>query len=599
MPTPNWVGQLPDLAATGATIGSGKSSCMKFVVLVPLIFSMIGGCSPAAPTTASAPGLPTAPAPASAPAQELAPGPVSPVVGMPQGTGGYPWWNDSVFYEIFVRSFSDSNADGIGDFNGITQNLDYLNDGDPTTSTDLGVSGIWLMPIHPSPSYHGYSVTDYYAVNPDYGTMEDFEHLLAEAHLRGIRVIIDLVLNHTSNQHPWFIQARDPASPYHDWYVWSDTDPGYPGSWGQQVWFPMDGRFLYATFGEAMPDLNFTNPAVTAEMQNVVRFWLEEVGIDGFRLDAAKHLVEEGRLQVHTASTHAWWKGLRVFYKGINPQAVTVGELWDTLDFTAAYLRGDELDLAFEFYLADALVKSADKGSSGAVNSAIRLSYKLLPQLRFAPFLTNHDQDRLMTQLDADPEKVKVAASLLLTAPGVPFLYYGEEIGMQGSKPDELIRRPMQWSAGPFSGFSTVAPWEPVGPDSVHYNVARERNDPASILSHYRALIQARNQHAALRVGDLYLVSATSSALYTVLRVSEQEAVLVLVNLSGEAVTDFRLSLEKSSLVAGSYTPSAILGEGMFANLTIFSAGGFSQYVPVPEVPPYATLILQLQSNDH
>jgi glycosidase len=516
---------------------------------------------------------------------------------MPQGTDGHAWWNDSVFYEIFVRSFCDSDGDGIGDFNGITQKLDYLNDGDPATSIDLGTTGIWLMPIFPSPSYHGYDVTEYYGVNPQYGTMEDLENLLAAAHARGIRVIIDLVLNHTSSQHPWFVQARDPASPYHDWYIWSDDDPAYPGSWGEQVWFPLDGRYYYSTFTAGMPDLNYTNPAVTAEMQNVVRFWLEDVGVDGFRLDAAKHLIEEGRVQAHTAATHAWWKALRPIYKQINPQAVTVGELWDTLDLTAPYLQGDELDLAFEFYLADAFVKSANNGSSGAVNNQIKLSYKLLPPLQFAPFLTNHDQNRVMTRLDSDPEKAKVAASLLLTAPGVPFLYYGEEIGMQGEKPDEQIRRPMQWSAESFGGFSSVTPWEPLGPDWERFNVASEAGDTASILSHYRTLIQARNQHAALRVGDLSVVKASNDALYSIVRVSQEEAVLVLVNLTGEPVTDYRLALEKSSLAEGSYIPAAIMGEGSFAPLSANASGGFSQYVPVPEVPPYATFILQLRLN--
>ena len=253
--------------------------------------------------------------------------------------------------------------------------------------------------------------------------------------------------------------------------------------------------------------------------------------------------------------------------------------------------------MAFEFNLADAFVKSADNGSSGAVNSAIRLSYKLLPQLRFAPFLTNHDQNRLMTQLGDDPQKVKVAASMMLTAPGVPFLYYGEEIGMRGEKPDEQIRRPMQWSGESFAGFSTATPWEPAGPGWEGFNVAGESGDPASILAHYRALIHARNQHAALRVGDLSVVSAGSSALYAILRVSEEEAVLVLVNLSGEPVTDYRLALEKSGLAEGSYIPAAIMGEGSFAPLSANASGGFSPYVPFPEVPPYATFILQLQTN--
>jgi glycosidase len=359
----------------------------------------------------------------------------------------------------------------------------------------------------------------------------------------------------------------------------------------------MDGRYFYSTFTAGMPDLNYRNPAVTAEMQNVVRFWLDEVGIDGFRLDAAKHLVEEGRAQAHTAATHAWWKSLRPFYKEINPQAVTVGELWDTLDLTAPYLQGDELDLAFEFYLADAFVNAADRGTSGPVNNSIRLAYKLLPQLRFAPFLTNHDQNRVMSELGAEPEKAKVAASLLLTAPGVPFLYYGEEIGMQGEKPDEHIRRPMQWSSDRFAGFTVGSPWEPLGPGWESFNVASETGDPASILAHYRALIHARNQHPALRVGDLSLLSSSKGGLYAILRASEAETVLVLVNLTGDPVRDYRLRLAQSSLEEGGYTPRAILGEGDFAPLHATSDGGFSAYVPLEEVPPYATILLELRPD--
>jgi len=522
--------------------------------------------------------------------------PVEPVIGMPQGTDGYPWWNDSIFYEIFVRSFYDSNTDGIGDFNGITQRLDYLNDGDPNTSTDLGVTGIWLMPIFPSPSYHGYDVLDYSGVNADYGTMADFTNLLSEAHKRGIRVIIDLVLNHTSDQHPWFQMAADPNSPFHDWYIWSDTNPGYLGPWGEQVWHPLNGRYYYGVFSARMPDLNFRNPDVTAEMEKVAKHWLD-LGVDGFRLDGAKHIIEEGSIQANSASTHAWWKGFRTFYKQINPQAMTVGEIWDTTAINSAYLQGDEFDLAFDFYLAGLTIQAINEGKAKTATDQLQLSYASVPPLQFATFLTNHDQDRLMSQLGNDPRKVKAAASLLLTAPGTPFIYYGEEIGMQGQKPDQQIRAPMQWSAGTSAGFSTVPPWQTLGPDWSHSDVSLEDGDPESILSHYRALIQARNQHAALRVGDLTMATTGNDALYGILRVSQQEAVLVLVNLSGEPVTNYALNVSQSSLAKRSYTPLTILGEGEFAPLSTGSSGGVSGYVPVAEIPPYATFIFQLQQT--
>jgi len=523
--------------------------------------------------------------------------PVDPVTGMPQGTDGYAWWNDTVFYEIYVRSFYDSDGDGIGDLNGITQKLDYLNDGDPDTCTDLGITGIWLMPIYVSPTNHGYNVTDFFTVDPEYGTMDDLYALLDAAHARGIRVILDISINVTSKEHPWFINAGNPASPYHDWYIWSDDDPGYSGSWGQQVWFPSNGKYFYSTYSSYSPDLNLANPEVTAKMQEVIRFWLEDVGVDGFRLDSAKHMIEEGKIQENTASTHTWWKSFRSFYKQINPQAVTVAEVWDNTYTIAEYLQGDEVDLSFEFSLAGTFINAVNSGTSNRVKEQIELSYSLLPPLQFAPFLTNHDMDRLMTQLDESPKKINVAASLLLTAPGVPFLYYGEEIGLQGQISDDHNRRPMQWSADQFAGFSTSAPWKPLGPGWKNFNVAIETGDQASMLSHYRDLIQARNQHVALRVGDLSVVATNNNALYSILRVSQDEAVLVLINLTAQPIVNYQLALETSNLSEANYTPNAILGKGVLAPLSTNSSGGFSHYVPVPQVPPYATFIIQLHQN--
>jgi glycosidase len=516
---------------------------------------------------------------------------------LPQGTEGFPWWNDTVFYEIFVRSFFDSNGDGIGDLNGITEKLDYLNDGNPETSTDLGITGIWLMPIYPSPSYHGYSVTDFYAVNPEYGTLDDLQNLLDAAHARGIRVILDITLNHTSSQHPWFLSACDPTSPYHDWYIWSDVDPGYLGYWGEQVWFPCNDLYFYSIFSANFADLNYNNPDVLAEMQNVVRFWLEDVGVDGFRLDAAKHMIEEGQNQGNTPSTHAFWEDFRTFYKAVSPQSITVGEIWDTPELLAEYLQGDEFDLSFDFYLAYNFIQPLIDGNLTPLNQQIELSYASVPANQFATFLSNHDQDRVMSQLGGNPQMAMVATSLMLTAPGVPFLYYGEEIGMPGQKPDEQIRSPMQWSTDPFAGFSTVAPWQPLQYDWESFNVESETNDPTSILSHYRTLITIRNQHAALRVGDLSVLSTGNNALYAILRVSQQEAVLVVVNLSDTPVTDYALSVAQSSLAEGNYTPNLILGEGEFMPVITDASGGFSPYIPLPEIPPYATIILQLQMD--
>ena len=314
---------------------------------------------------------------------------VQPVAGLPTGTDGYAWWNDTVFYEIFVRSFYDSNADGIGDINGIIEKLDYLNDGNPNTTKDLGVTGIWLMPINPSPSYHGYDPTDYYGVNTDYGTMDDFTKLMEECHKRGIRVIIDMVYNHSSNQNPWFIEARDqPQSAKHDWYVWSATDPGYAGPWGEKVWYQTVAGYYYAIFASTQPDLNYTNSSVTDEMLNIAKYWIQDVGVDGFRLDAGRYLVEEGKDQQDTASTHAWWKNFYTFCKGINPQAMTVGEIYTTNFIVDDYVKNDEFDQAFNFDLASQILKNVDRQNAVNLNAAIKSSFELFPKGDYATFKT-------------------------------------------------------------------------------------------------------------------------------------------------------------------------------------------------------------------
>ncbi len=423
-----------------------------------------------------------------------------------------PWWNDAVFYEIFVRSFNDSDGDGVGDLNGIIEKLDYLNDGDPTQRDDLGVTGLWLMPVMESPSYHGYDVVDYFKVDEEYGTDEDFQRLMAEAHARGIRVVVDLVTNHTSSEHPWFAESRDPASDKRDWYIWKDEDPGYRGPQGQQVWHRTPDGYYYALFWDGMPDLNYENPEVTAAMQEAARYWLEDMGVDGFRLDAIKHIVENGELQENTQATHDWLKGFYTFYKDVNPDALAVGEAWTStrqvLDYT-----GDEVDIAFQFDLANAALSSANFGLSTMIGKEQQAVVQNFPPGQYATFLTNHDQDRVMSQLDGDENKAKIAATWLLTSPGVPFVYYGEEIGMTGTKPDEDIRRPMQWRSddGLNVGFTVGRPWRYPADDYEERSVALQTADPDSLLNHYRALIHLRNEHAALRVGEWIAVETDTA----------------------------------------------------------------------------------------
>ena len=351
-----------------------------------------------------------------------------------------------MFYEIFVRSFYDSDGDGIGDINGLIEKLDYLNDGDPDTRDDLGVTGIWLMPVMVSPSYHGYDVVDYYQVDPDYGTNEDIKRLVSEAHQRGMRVIVDFVMNHTSTQHPWFKESRNPDSDKRDWYVWSDENPGYRGPSGQVVWHQDPSGYYYALFWGGMPDLNYENPAVTDAILEAARFWLEEMDVDGFRLDAIKHIVEEGQVQENSSSTHEWLENFHTFYKNIDPNFFTVGEAWTQTRQVVDY-TGDEVDIAFQFDLAEDLINSANFGIAPTYYKTLQTIYDSFPPNQYATFLTNHDQNRVMSQLDGDETKAKLAASILLTGPGVPFLYYGEEIGLIGVKPDEDIRLPMQWES--------------------------------------------------------------------------------------------------------------------------------------------------------
>ncbi|MBU0705392.1 MAG: DUF3459 domain-containing protein [Chloroflexi bacterium] len=552
--------------------------------------------SPSAePTQPAATETPTATAqsPAPTPTTQIKTAtPISP----PEATTSPFWWNDAVFYEIFVRSFYDSNGDGVGDLNGLIEKLDYLNDGDPTTTDDLGVTGLWLMPISQSPSYHGYDVSDYFTVDDEYGDNEDFCRLMEEAHKRGIRVIVDLVLNHTSSQHPWFQSARDDVDgPYRDFYVWSEEDPGYKSPWGTRAWHRSSSGYYYGLFWEGMPDLNYDNPAVTTEMEKVIRFWLEDMGADGFRLDAVKHLIEEGRTQENTPATHEWLRGFYVFYKGINPDAMSVGEVWSPTVEVVKYI-GDQLDLAFEFDTAQAILKSAKFEDRNYILRAHHLSTKRYPPNQFATLLTNHDQERVMSELNEDVNWAKTAASLLLTGPGVPFLYYGEEIGHVGGKPDENIRTLMQWSAGDNAGFTTKpAAWRAPQLNYRKVNVAAQTDDPDSLLNHYRRLIHTRNTHAALRVGDWREVEVEDKRLYAFLRHSpgNGETLLVLINLSDEPITDYSLSLAEGPLSVGS-------GNEIFTGVPVSGPavngeGGFDGYTPLAELTPYSTYIIRIE----
>tara|TARA_B100000745_G_C20153599_1_gene395380 strand:+ start:1976 stop:3595 length:1620 start_codon:yes stop_codon:yes gene_type:complete len=465
-----------------------------------------------------------------------------------------PWWNQSVFYEVFVRSFADSTTgplacDGIGDIQGLIENLDYLNDGDPATTTDLGVNALWLMPIHQSPSYHGYDVVDYYQVDEEYGTNEDFKRLIKAAHSRGIRIIIDLVLNHASMQHPYFLQGTQPADPYYDWFVWQDKQASYPsGPWQQPIWHDASKQAYYGIFWSGMPDWNYHNPEVTQEMHKVSRYWLEEMGADGFRLDAIRYLYEEDGKLADLPITHQWLKDYQGLMKSVSPEKMSVGEVWADTSVVSDY-GADELDLTFQFDLATAILSGVNAQTSDYIRFAIEEIETYFDPGQYATFLTNHDQNRVMSQL-FDEQKAKTAASLLLTLPGVPFIYYGEEIGMTGVKPDELIRTPMQWNAGPFAGFSVDKSWQQPNDDFEQKNVAIQSAQGDSLLSHYRNLIHIRQQHPALLYGATTMIDSRSDRVMSFMRSSGVENILVLINMSRKAMP---VKLKTYELEEGTY----------------------------------------------
>lgn len=500
------------------------------------------------------------------------------------------WWADRVFYEVFVRSFADSNGDGVGDIRGLISKLDYLNDGNPTMTSDLGVTGLWLMPIMPSPSYHGYDVTDYQAVNIEYGSLSDLRTLVREAHRRGIAVILDMPFNHTSSQNPWFIDSRTPGSPHADWYVWADSPGG-------TNWFPDGRRFYYAAFGPDMPDLNFRDPAVTRAIDSIAAFWLDDVGVDGFRLDAAKYLIEDGPVTQNTPETHAWLGTFRRAVEATDPGALLLGEVWDTSATGASYVPQD-LDMTFDFGLAGAYVAAANGGQAWGLAGILGRVVSLYPLGGFGAFLTNHDMDRLATQVAGDPARMRLAADLLLSGPGVPFIYYGEEIGMSGAKPDERIRAPMRWTAAAqTAGFTTGTPWEPLSGDPATIDVADETADPTSLLGHYRTLIALRDAHPALADGALVVARSSAGSVLATIRRTSDETLLVLANLGTTAVTDETVSLASGPLCG---TPAARVVyssagvTGVLPSPIITATGGLAPYRPIASLAPQSVTVLAI-----
>ena len=458
------------------------------------------------------------------------------------------------------------------------------------------------MPIAESPSYHGYDVVDYRTVERDYGTNEDFKAFLAAAHERGIKVIVDLVMNHSSSEHPWFKDAATPGAKHDDWYVWEDEQPTWLGPGGQVVWHPEGERWFYGVFWEGMPDLNLRNPAVTAELEDVARFWLDDMGVDGFRLDAAKHLIEDGKdAQTNTPETKAWLAGFKDSVDAVNPDALLVGEVWDPPAIAAPYVP-DSVDMTFDFGLATGIRLALQNGRAAPLSTALGDTIAAWPANQNASFLTqprpdpDHDGARRRPRPPA-----KLAAFILLNAPGTPFVYYGEEIGMTGTKPDERIRTPMRWTAdAPAAGFSVVEPWQPLSEDPPTVSVASQSADPDSLLTTYRDLVRLRNATPALRRGATTLVDGGAEPVIGWLRTTGEETLLVVVNVSDAPVDGLRPGTRwRAAVRAGDGPAPGHHGRrpGCDARPPRRSpwTGGLDGYQPLPVLAPRSGYVIALE----
>ncbi|GAV12362.1 alpha-amylase family glycosyl hydrolase [Paenibacillus sp. NAIST15-1] len=552
------------------TISSKWMNCLRTAFLVSAISLVFAGCQSQATAPSSDKTV------QDNKSAEAASGTVTSKLELadaltPMGT------SNGVYYEIFVRSFYDTNGDGIGDLNGVTAKLDYLQ--------ELGVNHLWLMPINPSPSYHGYDVTDYYGINPDYGTMDDFKRLLEEAHKRDIKIVMDFVVNHTSSEHPWFKESmKGKDNPKRDWYMWAEDlklDPAIRGAWGQQAWHERDGKHYLGVFWEGMPDLHMDNAEVRAEIKKAAQFWLK-LGVDGFRLDAAKHVYEDfyntSQNPDVVQNNQKWWQEFRQAVQKVNPEAYLVGEVWDSPAVIGPFLK-DGLHSAFNFDMAKriiSMVQDEKDSDIGSMMSRIYTFYSKQSDGKFvdAPFLTNHDQNRVMSELQGNVNHAKMAASVLLTLPGNPFIYYGEEIGMLGLKPDERLREPMKWTADEKSAGMTT--WEPASSNKTVTAVEQQMKDPSSLWNHYKKLIAYRNSDKVLQQGSIQSYKTNISEVAGYYRATKEDARLVLHNLSG-----------KEQQIQLSADTAAVLETLVFS-----SVDGAALKDGACTLPPYSTIVL-------
>ncbi|MBV8921355.1 alpha-amylase family glycosyl hydrolase [Bradyrhizobium sp.] len=482
------------------------------------------------------------------------------------------WWQGGIFYQVYPRSYQDSNADGVGDLPGLIARLPYLR--------QLGVDAVWLSPIFPSPmADFGYDISDYTGIDPVFGTMADFDALITAAHASGLKLILDLVPNHTSDRHPWFLESRSSRDNFRrDWYIWRDGAPdgGPPNNWlsefGGSAWQhdAATGQYYYHAFLSQQPDLNWRNPQVRHAMHDVMRFWLRR-GVDGFRVDVIWHLIKDAQfrdnpanpnhrpghppnealLPLHTTDqdeVHDVIAGMRRVIDEFD-QRVLIGEIYLPIERLVAYYGKNLLGahLPFNFALLSA------PWNARSIESIIAEYEEALPPGAWPNWvLGNHDRPRIASRVG--PEQARVAAMLLLSLRGTPTLYYGDEIGMRqvaiapGQVRDPFeknvpglgvgrdgCRTPMQWDAGPNAGFSNGVPWLPLADDFARENVRNLDADPASILNLYKALIGLRRQHQALISGS-YQPIAAKEDLLIYRRAGESNSVLVVLNFGDDPV---------------------------------------------------------------
>jgi maltose alpha-D-glucosyltransferase/alpha-amylase len=513
------------------------------------------------------------------------------------------WYKDAVFYQLHVRTFCDSNADGIGDFAGLTQRLGYLQ--------KLGITAIWLLPFYPSPLRDdGYDIADYTSVHSSYGSLEDFKTFLTAAHTRGIRVIIEMVLNHTSDQHPWFKEARSSReNPKRDWYVWSETDDRYQGvpiifvdieisNW---AWDPISKSYYWHRFFSHQPDLNFDNPAVLEAVWEVMKFWLD-LGADGFRLDAVPYLVErEGTLCENLPETHAIIREFRKRLDQSYPGKLLLAEAnqWPA-DVRAYFGDGDEFHAAFHFPLMPRMFMAVKLEDRKPIIEILQQTPEIPDSCQWFIFLRNHDEltlemvtdverdymydeyamdksmriyrgirRRLAPMMDNDRRRIELLNGLLMSWPGTPIVYYGDEIGMGDNiylGDRNGVRTPMQWNSASNAGFSSADPERlcaPVISNAVYghqaVNVDAQERSEHSLLRWMGSLVQLRNSSQVFSRGDIEFLNPSNHRVLAYIRQCGGETVLVVNNLSSSAQA-VELDVQRYK----GYVPIEMFGKNLF-----------------------------------